>query len=242
MLDLSIVFPTYNEKDNIKILIPLVEKAFSKEKIKYEILVVDDSSPDGTATAALHLNKKYGNIRVIVRKKKKGIGAALREGYNAAKGKYILSSDSDMSFNVADMVKIYNKIKEGYGLVVGDRHSGGKYMKPTFGIMLKGLTSKFGNKAVRTLTNINIHDFSVNFRIIKKDVWRSIKTVENTNSILLEMIMKTKYSGFKVGEVPVTFKDRLHGKSKLNLKKEAPKFFVKLTKFVLKYRVLGMKE
>ena len=233
------MFPTYNEKDNIKILIPLVEKAFSREKIKYEIIVVDDSSPDGTATAAMELNKKYRNIRVIVRKKKEGIGAALREGYNNAKGKYILSSDSDMSFNVEDLLKIYKKMAgDNYDLIVGNRHhGGGKYMKPTCNIMLKGLTSKFGNIVVRALTGINVHDFSVNFRIIRSDVWKSIKTVENTNSILLEMIMKTKYKGFKISDMPVTFKDRLHGESKLNLKKEAPKFFVKLAKFVVKYRV-----
>ena len=242
MPDLSIVFPTYNEKENIKILIPLVEELFLSEKISFEVLVVDDSSPDGTAQTADDLNKKYGNVRVILRKKKEGIGAALREGYNNAAGKLILSCDSDMSFDINDMLKLYKKINEGYDLVIGNRHSGeGKYIKPTPAIKLKALTSKLGNKAVRSLTGINIHDFSVNFRAIKTDVWRSIKTTENTNSILLEMIMKAGYKGFKIGEIPIVFKDRLYGESKLNLKKEAPKFLLKLAKFVIKYRVFRMK-
>jgi len=90
---LSIVLPTYNEKDNIKILIPEIKKTF--EHINHEIIVVDDSSPDGTARVSEDLNEKYGNIRVIVREKKEGIGAAIREGYNNARNSIIISSDNE---------------------------------------------------------------------------------------------------------------------------------------------------
>ena len=86
----SIIIPTYKEVDNIKILIPKIESTF--KDIKHEIIVVDDSSPDGTIEAAKQLNKKYKNIRVIVRKKLEGIGAALRDGYDAAKYDLILSA------------------------------------------------------------------------------------------------------------------------------------------------------
>ena len=93
MFDLSIVLPAYNEKKNISILIPQLENIMKKKGLKSEILVVDDTSPDGTALAAEELNKKYGNIKVIIRPKKEGIGAALREGYNTAKGKGIIDYD-----------------------------------------------------------------------------------------------------------------------------------------------------
>ncbi|MGR3302420.1 MAG: glycosyltransferase [Candidatus Scalindua sp.] len=109
---LSIIIPTYNERENIKILIPEIEKTFGH--VNHEIIVVDDNSPDGTAKASEELNKRYGNIRVIVRKKKEGIGAAIREGYNSARNSIILSSDSDLSFTLSDTYRLYEKIQEGY--------------------------------------------------------------------------------------------------------------------------------
>ena len=237
-MKLSVVIPTYNEKENIKILIPEIEQLFHKKfENDFEIVIVDDNSPDGTKESALKLNKRYGNIRVITRKKKEGIGAALREGYNKAKGVLILSTDADLSFDVEDMEKLLMEINKGYDLVVGSRHlSKQDYKKPNLKIKIKGFISKYGNIMTKLLTNININDFSANFRIIKKSVWNELKVADNTNSILLEMILKTKYKGYKVKEMPVVFKDRMYGESKLNLAIESPKFFIKLVFYVLRYR------
>lgn len=237
-MELVIVLPTYNEKKNIEIFIPKIEKEiFKKRKIKGEIIVVDDSSPDGTARTALKLNKKYKNIKVIIRKKKEGIGAALRCGYNAASGRLILSSDSDLSFSTNDMLRLIDKINSGYDLVVGSRHLSKKdYEKLKIKTMIKGFVSKYGNILVRVFSGIDIHDYSSNFRIIRRKVWNDIETKEKTNSILLEMIVKTAYKGYKVAEIPVKFLERKYGKSKINLFKEVPKFFIKLVYYSLKYR------
>ena len=241
-MELTIVIPTYNEKENIEIFIPKIEKeVLKKRKIKGEIIVVDDNSPDGTARAALKLNKKYKNIRVIIRNKKEGIGAALICGYNAASGRFILSSDSDLSFSTNDMLRLIDKIHSGYDLVVGSRHLTNKdYQKIKLKTFIKGFISKYGNILVRVLSGVNIHDYSANLRIISNDVWRDIKTKEKTNSILLEMILKTAYKGYKVTEIPVKFLDRIYGKSKINLFKEAPKFLIRLIYYVFKYRILRM--
>jgi dolichol-phosphate mannosyltransferase len=237
---LSIVLPTYNEKYNIKILIPQIEKAF--KHINHEIIVVDDSSPDRTAWVSEKLNEKYGNIRVIIREKKEGIGAAIREGYNNASNAIIISSDSDLSFTLPDMYRLYEKIQEGYDLVLGNRHSKDSfYESTTLKIKIKGWISKNGNRILRLITGIKINDFSANFRAIRKDVWKQINTKEKTNTLLLEMILKCKYGGLRVTEIPVTFKDRIHGESKLNLGAEAPKFLIKMFIYVLKYRFTGYK-
>ena len=237
-MELTIVIPTYNEKKNIEIFIPKIEKeVLKKRKIKGEIIVVDDNSPDGTARAALKLNKKYKNIKVIIRKKKEGIGAALRCGYNEASGILILSSDSDLSFSTDDMLRLIDKINSGYDLVVGSRHLTSKdYQKRKIKTFVKGFISKYGNILVRVFSGVGIHDYSANFRIIRNEVWKDIKTKEKTNSILLEMILKTAHKGYKVTEVPVKFLDRKYGKSKINLFKEVPKFFIKLIYYSLKYR------
>jgi len=240
---ISIILPTYNEKKNIEILIPQIENILLKKRYDFEIIVVDDSSPDGTAQTAEEMNKRYRNVRVIVKKKKEGIGAALREGYNAAKNDLIISMDSDLSFDYNDILRLIEKINEGNDLVVGSRHGANEnYERTKFNIYVKWFISKFGNKMNKILSGVNIKDFTANFRAIRKDVWKHIKTKENTNSILLEMIILTKVKGYKITEIPVKFKDRIHGESKISLAREAPKFVLKLIKFSTKYRLLQMKE
>ena len=239
---ISVIIPTYNEKKNIEILIPKIERLLQNRfKNDFEIVVVDDNSPDGTANSVIKLNKKYGNARVIVRKGRKGIGNALKEGYNNAKGDLIISTDADLSFDAEDMLRLVQKIEEGYDLVVGSRHIYSNYYeKPDLQTKIKGFVSKYGNIMVRVLSGVDIRDFSANFRIIKKSIWNRLKISDNTNSMLLEMILKTRYKGYKIAEIPVKFKDRLYGKSKLNLVKEAPKFLIKLIFYVFKYRVLRL--
>jgi dolichol-phosphate mannosyltransferase len=237
---LSIVLPTYNERDNIKILIPEIERTFGH--INHEIIVVDDSSPDGTAMAAEELSEEYDNIKVIVRKKREGIGAAIREGYDNAKYTIILSSDSDLSFTLSDMYRFYEKIQEGYDLVCGSKYSKGSFYEPeTLEGKIKKLVSKSGNIIIRLSTGIDAYDFTVNLRSVRKDVWKQIRTQEKTNTFLMEMILKCKYGGFRVTEMPVTFNARIHGESKMNLAVEAPRFIIKMIKYVLMYRFTGYK-
>ncbi len=234
----SIILPTYNERENIQVLIPEVQTAFAG--VPLEVVVVDDSSPDGTAEAARVLNSVYGNIRVILRLKKEGIGAAIRHGLDEARHDILITSDSDMSFQAADMVRLYQKILEGNDMVIGSRHSSGsQYDRTHWDIKLKYLVSHFGNRFLTAVTGIKLNDFSANFRAVRRNVWRFLKITEKTNTILLEMILKATYGGVRVTEIPVTFGERLHGESKLNLSVEAPKFLVKMVKYVFRYRFTG---
>jgi dolichol-phosphate mannosyltransferase len=235
---LSIILPTYNERGNIKILIQEIEKTFGQ--VNHEIIVVDDNSPDGTAKAAEELSKKFDNIRVIVRKKKEGIGTAIREGYNSAKNSIILSSDSDLSFTLPDTYRLYEKIQEGYDLVWGSKYSKDSFYEPTTRQgKIKKWVSKNGNKIIRLATGIETSDFTANLRAIRRDAWVQIRTQEKTNTFLMEMILKCKYGGMRVTEIPVIFKARVYGESKFNLGTEAPKFLIKMVKYVLMYRFTG---
>lgn len=235
-IELSIVLPTYNERENIKILIPKIEDIF--KDIKHEIIVVDDSSPDRTAECVLDLNKTYNNIRLINRKKKEGIGAALCEGYNNARGSIIISSDTDLSFSVDDMVKLVNAIKDGYDLVIGCRHNikGSFYEMKRLNTFIKGFISRSGNTLLTILTRMNIHDFSANFRAIKKEAWQELSIKETNNIMLFEMIIKARHKRMKIVEVPVSFVDRIYGKSKLNLFFEIPKVILKIIYYLIIYR------
>ncbi|MCX6813612.1 MAG: glycosyltransferase, partial [Candidatus Azambacteria bacterium] len=122
MIKLSIILPTYNEAENLKILIPQIEGEFKDGSL--EIIVVDDNSPDGTKELLETLNNNFKNIKLISRPKLMGIGSAIRDGYNLAQGEYILSSDADLSFKVDDMRRLYEKLNEGYDLVLAYRHGG----------------------------------------------------------------------------------------------------------------------
>ncbi len=235
---LSVIVPTFNERENIRELIPDIARTFSH--LECEILVVDDRSPDGTGEEVINISRTYPNVRLITKEVKEGIGAAIRVGYNQAKNDVILSTDSDLSFNTNDMRRLYEKICEGYDMVIGCRHmEGGEYEITTFSVRIRNLFSFYGNKFVRMVTGLKVKDFSANFRAIRRNTWIQIKTQENTNALLMEMILKCAYNGAKLIEIPVSFKDRKYGVSKLNMASEAPKFFIKLIKYAFLCRVCG---
>lgn len=228
---LSIVIPTYNERDNIRILIPLLEKKFAV--ITHEIIVVDDSSKDGTGEEVVSLSRRFPGLRLYVRKEKKGIGSALRFGYNQARYDIILSCDADLSFSVDDLMKVYQCVVHGYDLVVGSRHSPTSfYEKGRLVIALKYVVSRFGNFFLHTIFRIPVNDFSVNCRAIRRTAWQVLDTREDTNFFLFEMLFLAQRKGFRIGEVPVSFTDRKYGSSKINHVVEVPKAFYKMIVFL----------
>lgn len=234
---LSVVLPTYNEKENIAVLIPLLQDLFKEYKIEAEIIVADDSSPDGTGDVALKLNKKYKNIKLLTRKKKEGIGSALVDGYNESNNDIIISMDSDLSFDHRDILRLLERINDGYDMVLGCRHTeSSNYQTNKLTTTIKSKISRYGNKLTTIILGLDVHDFSANFRAMRREVWKNIKTFEKGNSFLLEMVIAANSKGYKITEIPVTFKDRIYGESKIsfNFIKEIPKVFLKLVKFRLK--------
>lgn len=230
----SIVLPTYNERENIAIFIPMLHKKFGS--VPHEIIVVDDSSADGTDIEVLRLAGQIPNLKLLSRKEKNGIGSALRDGYNRAVNDIILSSDADLSFSPDDLMKVYAKVAEGsYDLVVGSRHSASSiYETPHFGVALKYAVSSMGNRILHAMFRIPVHDFSVNCRAIRKSTWESLHAKENTNFFLFEMIFLAQKAGARIAEVPVTFLDRKYGSSKINHNVEIAKAFYKMLIYLLR--------
>lgn len=241
-MDLTLILPTYKERKNIEVLVPQIHKLLSsKTSYSFEIMVADDSSPDGTADAVRILAKKYKNVRLLLRTQKEGLGAALIDAYNHAKGDRIMSMDSDLAFPLEDVLKILKKIDTGYDLVVGSRHGGsqGAYEKKHLKTYIKSFVSTTGNAFTRTFLTLPVHDFSLNFRVIRRSMWKKLNVTEKNNTMLLEMIVRTRQQGGKITEVPVTFKDRIYGESKMQLSKQAPMFLKKVLQFGIRER-LGM--
>jgi dolichol-phosphate mannosyltransferase len=233
---LSIVLPTYQERKNVAVYVPEIEKTFAD--VRHEIIIVDDNSTDGTREEALTLNTRYGNIRVVGRKRKKGIGSAIRLGCNYAEGEYILTADADMSFSCADMRRLYEHIlKTNADLVLGCRHclKGCYYEHQQTATRVKNMVSRMGNLFLRTVSGIKVHDFSANFRIIRRNAWKRLFIAENANIMLFETIAKAHHYGFRVEEIAVTFNERKFGHSKLNLCIEIPKYLWRVMPYVARF-------
>lgn len=224
---ISVVIPTYNERENISILIPKVYDILKREGAPFEIVAVDDSSPDGTAEWIKEMGGKY-NCRVIVRETRMGIGSAHAVGYNNAKGDIILTMDADLSHSPEEIPLLLENLKE-VDVVLGSRHlEGSIYERKKIKTRIKNLVSTWGNTFIRLCLGVGVHDYSNGFRCFKKKVWNSITVEEKGNAFLMEFVTKAHRAGFKIVEVPTSFFDRRFGKSKLNLSREAVNILIRV--------------
>ncbi len=209
----SCILPTLNEAGNIEKLIGEIQDVYKKNSFKGEIIVIDDSSPDGTWKIVQKIAKKNPNVKLIVRKVRDGAGAATYEGYKAASGDIIVSMESDLSCNPQDIPKLVNKIEDGYDIVAASRYTkGGHTNKPLFNVLL----SKSGNKFVSVLFRIKISDFTLHYRAFKRQILKKVNPVEKDgNPFLMEFIVKAKRKGFnRITEIPTVFRNREYGVSK----------------------------
>ncbi len=145
---LSIIIPTFNERDNMPLIIPQLSKILNKEMIPFEILVMDDDSPDRTSEEVDRLSSEYPEARCVVRKVNKGLSPAVMDGYKEAKGEIYLVMDADLSHPVEKVPAMYHAIAtEGNEVSIGSRHN-----KP---IITKGfvtITGKDNHKGFRVIS------------------------------------------------------------------------------------------
>ncbi|MEM0465386.1 MAG: glycosyltransferase family 2 protein [Candidatus Pacearchaeota archaeon] len=212
-MDLSIVIPTYNEKENIKEIISKIENEFNKNDIIGEIIVVDDNSPDGTGEILEELKKNKNNLKVIHRKGKLGLSSAVLEGWKIAKGKVIGVIDADLSHPPEKIKELFFPIKNNQAdFTIGSRYiQGGKIEGWNF---KRKLMSKIATILARIYTKIK--DPMSGFFLIKKECIENVQLDSKGFKILLEVIIKGKYSRIK--EIPITFVNRTKGKSKAGTK------------------------
>ena len=216
--EVAIVLPTYCEAGNIKKLIERIENL----KIDPLILVIDDSSPDGTSKIVENLQKKYSNILLLIRPSKMGLGTAITDAFKIIlslknKPKYVITMDADFSHNPNDILRLLSLARRGYDLVLGSRYClGGKVEKWS---PIRILISKIANKFASIILNAKINDCTSGFRCYSI---RFIKAVtknlhSQTYEIQIETVRQAAKNGFFATEIPITFVNRKIGKSKLTL-------------------------
>lgn len=220
-----IIIPTYNEKENIAKLLPVLEDEFKKiTHWDMHVLVVDDSSPDGTTEVARQFEKKNKHIHVHVNAKKAGLGAAylsgMKEAFGPLEADVVFEFDADFSHDPKKIPEFLQKIDAGADFVVGSRYIKGGSIPDDWGTDRKFL-SVIGNLFMMVIfTDFRIHDWTSGYRAIRKSVYTAVKdrmadprlSGYTFQAAFLRSAVK---KGFKIAEVPFMFIDRKIGKSKL---------------------------
>ena len=229
-LDLSVVIATYNERENIGRLIKAIDNICKKNKISEEILVADDSSPDKTYELVKRLEKKYQNLRLILRKKREGLGAALLDGYLKSSAPVVMSMDADFSHDPNEIPKMYREIKQGFDVVQCSRYmpGGGVKGKPFH----KVIVSKGAAFVASLILGMRLSDYTNNFRMFKRKALPK-RFNSKGNVFLAEFLYNAHKKGLKITEIPITFVERKEGKSKTRLLREITLFMLGVIKLRL---------
>ncbi|XP_008411035.1 dolichol-phosphate mannosyltransferase subunit 1 [Poecilia reticulata] len=214
----SVLLPTYNERENLPLIVWLLVKYFGESGYNYEIIVIDDGSPDGTQEVAEQLQKIYGDDKILLRPRanKLGLGTAYIHGMKHATGNFVIIMDADLSHHPKFIPQFIKKQKEGdYDLVSGTRYlgSGGVYGWD----LRRKLISRGANFLTQVLLRPGASDLTGSFRLYKKKVLESLveRCVSKGYVFQMEMIVRARQLNYTVGEVPISFVDRVYGESKL---------------------------
>jgi dolichol-phosphate mannosyltransferase len=212
-----VIIPTYKERENIEAIV----KAISSQIIPFDILIIDDNSPDGTAGIVKELMKSFSNLFLVERPGKQGLGTAYLTGFRWALEKdydYIFEMDADFSHDPRDLVKLYDACSVGGAdMAIGSRYISGVNVVnwPLARVLMSYVASVY----VRLVTGMKIMDTTAGFKCYKKEVLKNIR-LDKIKSIgygfQIEMKFKTWRLGYKIVEVPIIFTDRKLGASKMS--------------------------
>jgi dolichol-phosphate mannosyltransferase len=217
MSDSLVIIPTYNEKGNIE---NIARKVLSLPG-DLHLLVIDDGSPDGTATIVKNMMKEFdGRLFIVEREGKLGLGTAYIAGFKWALARnyqYIFEMDADFSHNPEDLLRLKDACVKGADLAIGSRYVKGGDVKNWD--VKRVLMSYFASVYVRTVLWMNVKDTTAGFKCYKRKVLEALPldTIKFIGyAFQIEMKYLTHKMGFKIAEVPITFIDRQVGISKMS--------------------------
>ncbi len=215
-----VIIPTYNEKENIQLLL----EAILSLPVAFEVLIVDDNSPDGTADIVRGLQSTYPDqIHLLERPGKQGLGTAYIAGFRYAIQKgydYIFEMDADFSHNPEDLVRLHKACAEqGYDLAIGSRYVTG--VNVVNWPIKRVLVSYFASQYVRWVTGMPINDATAGFKCYRRRVLEAIDP-DRVQFVGYAFQISMKFNawkhGFRITEVPIIFTDRTRGVSKMSSK------------------------
>jgi dolichol-phosphate mannosyltransferase len=211
----TVVVPTYNELENLR---DLADEVLSRG---YRLLIVDDGSPDGTGLLAEELTREHDHVGVLHREAKMGLGPAYAAGFDRALeegAEIVIEMDADFSHDPADLPRMVAAIDDGADLVIGSRYVPGG-STPDWP-WPRRLISRGGNLYARTLLGMPVRDATAGYRAFDAAALRSLPYREAESSgygFQVEMAWRAHQTGLSISEIPVVFRDRTRGKSKMGI-------------------------
>ena len=215
----SVILPTYNERENLPIIFYMIHKVFTKNALSFEVVIVDDSSPDNTLEVAKKLQVAYTEkmVKIVSRKGKLGLGTAYVAGLKKCTGDRVIIMDADLSHHpkfIPQMILQMNT--KDYDIVSGTRYRKGG------GVAGWDLKRKVTSKGANFLASFlldpgNASDLTGSFRLYQRDCLEKLlpKVESKGYAFQMEILILAKKEGMTLGEVPITFVDRIYGESKL---------------------------
>ncbi|RGB25952.1 dolichol-phosphate mannosyltransferase [Rhizophagus diaphanus] len=214
----SVILPTYNERNNLPIIVWLLAETFKENELDWEIIIVDDASPDGTQDIANQLINIYGQNYIILKPRagKLGLGTAYVHGLQFVTGNFVIIMDADFSHHpkfIPEFIRLQRS--QNFDIVTGTRYAGNGGV---YGWDLKRkIISRGANFLASTLLRPNVSDLTGSFRLYKKEVLERIISLVISKGYVfqMEMMVRARQFGYTIGEVPITFVDRVYGESKM---------------------------
>jgi len=216
-VEISLVVPVYNEQANLPILIPKLVEVFDRLGSVHEMIFVDDGSSDGSRKTLKEAASRNPSLRVVALKQNRGLSTALLAGTTEARGKIIVTLDSDLQNDPEDITRLLGYL-DRYDMATGWRQ---KRDDPC----LKRIASKIGNGVRNRLTGENIHDSACTLRAFKRELVKNLPAFDGMHRFLSTL---AKMRGYRIIEVPVTHHPRKYGESKYNIRNRMCRSFVDL--------------
>jgi glycosyltransferase involved in cell wall biosynthesis len=216
-IEISVVAPVYNEEGNLPFLIPKLAEVLKGLGRSYEMIFVDDGSSDGSRRILKEMASQYPFIRILRLKENRGLSTALMAGMREARGEKIVTLDSDLQNDPADIPRLLEYL-DRYDMATGWRRK----REDTW---LKKISSKIGNGVRNWLSGENIQDSACTLRAFKKECIQEIPVFNGMHRFLSTLV---KMKGYRIVEVPVSHHPRKSGKSKYNIRNRMVRSFIDL--------------
>lgn len=227
---LSIIIPAYNEEESIKDTLKSIINTLGETAIKYEILVVNDNSKDGTLQVLEELKKEHSVLRYETNTGPNGFGYAVRYGLDRFNGDCVAVMMADMSDSPQDLIQFYRTMVSGnYDCVFGSRFiKGGRVVDYPF---LKKVINRIANAIIRIVMNTKYNDTTNAFKLYKRETIEGIKPFLSPHfNLTIELPLKSIIRGYSYTIIPNSWTNRQHGESKLKIREMGSRYF-----FILMY-------
>ncbi len=216
-IEISVVVPVYNEEGNLPVLIPKLVEALKGPGLSYEMIFVDDGSSDGSRKILKEMASQYPFLRILRLRENRGLSTALVVGMREARGEKIVTLDSDLQNDPADIPRLLECL-DHYDMATGWRQK----REDTW---LKKISSKIANAVRNRMSGEDIHDSACTLRAFKKDCIQEIPVFNGMHRFLSTLV---KMRGYRIIEVPVSHHPRRFGKSKYNIRNRMVRSFIDL--------------